>query len=69
MKRYRNTALSTDNNLMGTVNFDVDGEIEGEAADENLEISVSEDFEAEEAVEISVEEAIEEEAVAAVTEE
>ncbi|MDE7251207.1 MAG: DNA-directed RNA polymerase subunit beta', partial [Lachnospiraceae bacterium] len=70
MKRYRNTALSTDNNLMGTVNFDVDGEIEGEAADENLEISVSEDFESEEVVEISVEEeAIEEEAVAAVTEE
>ena len=70
MKRYRNTMLSTDNNLMGTVNFDVDGEIEGEAADEDLEISVSEDFETEEAVEVSVEEeAIEEEAVAAVTEE
>ncbi len=69
MKRYRNTMLSTDNNLMGTVDFDVDGEIEGEAADEDLEISVSEDFETEE-VEISVEEeAMEEEVVAAVTEE
>ena len=64
MKRYRNTRLSTDNNLMGTIDLDMD-----EDAEISFDESVQEVEDVEETTETVTEETVTEETVEVIPEE